>query len=266
MFDSYNRKISYLRISVTDRCNLRCHYCMPATGIQMIDHNEILSFEEITEVVKKLVPMGISKIRFTGGEPLVRKGIENLVGMVSAIPGIRDIALTTNAIRLEEYAGILAEKGLKRVNISLDTVDPDRYSEITRGGDIGHVFRGIEKARTAGLEPVKINCVRTADTSEKELKDMELFCLKENLEIRYIRQMDLASGSFYGVEGGDGGYCGKCNRIRLTANGNFKPCLFSEYEYNIRELGIVQAYQMALANKPARGQVNSRNEFYNIGG
>ncbi len=266
MYDLFDRNISYLRISVTDRCNLRCRYCMPPEGIQMIDHREILSFEEIAIVINTLVPFGVNKIRFTGGEPLVRKGIEQLIGMVSTISGIEDISLTTNGVLLGKYAAVLAANGLKRINISLDTIDSEKYKEITGGGDIKHVFKGLEEALSAGLNPIKINCVKTEETSEKELNDLELFCNEKRIELRYITQMNLASGSFSKLEGGNRGHCELCNRIRLTANGYFKPCLFSEHEYNIRELGIVNAFSMALENKPERGMINTRNEFYNIGG
>ncbi|HFB61706.1 MAG TPA: radical SAM protein, partial [Bacteroidetes bacterium] len=159
MLDRYNRKINYLRISVTDRCNLRCTYCMPASGIKLIPHDEIISFEEIREIVRQGVRDGISKVRLTGGEPLVRKGIVELVHMIASIPGVKDLAMTTNGILLEQFARPLAEAGLTRVNISLDTLSEKRYAEITRGGDIHKVFRGIEAARAAGLSPIKINCV-----------------------------------------------------------------------------------------------------------
>ena len=136
MFDSYKRKIDYLRISVTDRCNLRCTYCMPAEGIQMLRHEDILSYDEITEVIREAVALGVDKVRITGGEPLVRKGIVNLVAMISAIPGIRDLAMTTNGILLSDHAYELKAAGLHRVNISLDTTDPEEFRRITRGGDI----------------------------------------------------------------------------------------------------------------------------------
>jgi cyclic pyranopterin phosphate synthase len=266
MYDSFNRKISYLRISVTDRCNLRCRYCMPPQGIKALNHKEILSYEEITSVVKTLVSFGINKIRLTGGEPLVRKGIENLIGMISALPGICEVTLTTNGVLLNDLAPSLAINGLSRVNISLDTINPERYRQITRGGDISHVIRGIDAALKAGIEPVKINCVINPGTNERELNDLQEFCRERNLELQYIRQMDLASGKFWSVEGGNGGNCRICNRVRLTANGNFIPCLFSEQEFNIRELGIVRAFQEAVESKPIRGKVNTKNKFYNIGG
>ncbi len=266
MYDSFSRQISYLRISVTDRCNLRCRYCMPPEGIHLMKHDDILSFEEIKTTVETLVPFGINKIRLTGGEPLVRKGIENLVGMLSGIQGVEDISLTSNGILLEKYAKALVLNGLKRVNISLDTIDPVQYRELTRGGEIDQVFRGIDAAREAGLAPLKINCVKSAQSSEHDLRKLRMFCSERDLELRFIRQMDLASGTFSRVEGGQGGNCEICSRLRLTANGYFKPCLFSEHEYSVRELGIIDAYKMAITNKPEVGQMNTKNEFYNIGG
>lgn len=266
MFDSFNRQISYLRISVTDRCNLRCRYCMPQEGVQLMRHEDILSFEEIAQIVETLVPLGISKIRFTGGEPLVRKGIEQLIGMISAIPGVNDLSLTTNGLLLDKYADVLVNNGLKRINISLDTVDPDLYRELTRGGEIDQVFKGIDAAQRAGLDPVKINCVKSEQSNEEDLHLLREFCVERGLELRFIRQMDLASGLFSQVEGGQGGNCKICSRIRLTANGYFKPCLFSENEFSIRELGIVKAFEMAIGHKPKKGRLNTKNAFYNIGG
>jgi cyclic pyranopterin phosphate synthase len=157
---------------------------MPPKGIKMLNHKEILSYEEISSVVKTLVPFGINKIRLTGGEPLVRRGIENLVGMISSIPGISEIVLTTNGILLGDLAPALAANGLNRVNISLDAINPERYRQITRGGDINHVLRGIDAALKAGIKPVKINCVRIPGTSEHELNDLEAFCAEWNLELR----------------------------------------------------------------------------------
>jgi cyclic pyranopterin phosphate synthase len=239
---------------------------MPPDGVKMMKHSEILSFEEISSIIETLVPIGINKIRFTGGEPLVRSGIEDLIGMVSKITGVNDISLTTNGILLKELAQSLVSNGLTRVNVSLDTIDPVQYKALTRGGDIRQVFKGIEAARAAGLDPIKINCVRTDQTSEKDLNDLRLFCQEQKLALRFIRQMSLSSGSFSQVEGGDGGNCEICNRIRLTANGYFKPCLFSDFEFSVRELGIVNAYRLALEHKPQKGMMNTRNEFYNIGG
>ncbi|HNX44459.1 MAG TPA: radical SAM protein [Bacteroidales bacterium] len=266
MFDSYNRNINYLRISVTDRCNLRCVYCMPAGGVVMMKHEDILSFEEILSVVKAAVGLGVNKVRITGGEPLVRKGITELVRIISGVKGIQDLSMTTNGQLLESYALPLKDAGLMRVNISLDAVDPSRYSEITRGGNVGNVFKGIEAAKKAGLSPVKINCVIKKSPSEPDAREVERFCRENGLEIRFIREMDLENGEFYVVQGGSGGDCARCNRLRLTANGMIKPCLFNNLEYNVRTLGVEKALQLALENKPECGTFNTGSEFYNVGG
>jgi len=266
MYDSYNRHISYLRISVTDRCNLACSYCMPEQVKSGLGGKQILDFEEITHIVRTLVPMGISKIRLTGGEPLVRNGVDELVSMISGIEGIREITMTTNGLLLGCMAHKLASAGLDRVNISLDTIDPERYRDITRGGDIRRVRKGIDAAMKAGLNPVKINCVITPDTTTGEIERLKEFCSLNDLELRFIRQMNLGSGKFWKVEGGEGGHCLICNRVRLTADGRFIPCLFSEKEFNIGEYGIQGAFTRAVQQKPERGRVNSRNTFYGIGG
>ena len=266
MLDRFNRKINYLRISVTDRCNLRCRYCMPEEGACWLKHADILTYEEIRDVVEAAVPLGIDKIRLTGGEPLVRKDIVNLVGMISAVQGVRDIAMTTNGIVLEKYAKDLAQAGLHRINISLDTVDPVKFRELTRGGDIREVFRGIEAARLAGLSPIKINCVVSASSGEPDALLVRAFCEKNGLQVRFIRQMELNAGHFSIVDGGTGGDCTHCNRLRLTSNGKMKPCLFSDLEYDIRQLGIEESIRLALEGKPEKGTVNVNNCFYNIGG
>lgn len=266
MLDRFNRKIHYLRISVTDRCNLRCHYCMPECGTPMLRHEDILRFEEIQQVVAVAVPLGIDKIRLTGGEPLVRKDIVELVSMIAAVPGVKDIAMTTNGILLDRFARDLASAGLKRVNLSLDTLDADRFREVTRGGDIQKVFRGIRSAREAGLSPIKINCVVQKDASETDARAVGEFCEREGLQVRFIQQMDLQSGDFGVVSGGSGGDCRQCNRLRLTSDGKMKPCLFSDMAFDIRRLGIQRAMEMALGKKPEKGTVNSKNLFHNIGG
>ncbi len=266
MLDRYKRRINYLRISVTDRCNLRCHYCMPEKDPCMLRHEDILRFEEIQQVVAVAVPLGITKIRLTGGEPLVRKDIVELVSMIASVPGIEDLAMTTNATLLERFAHPLAKAGLQRINISLDTTDAERFTQITRGGDINKVFLGIEAARVAGLHPIKINCVVKANDDNKDADQVRRYGLNEGLEVRLIQEMDLESGHFGVVEGGSGGDCKSCNRLRLTSNGKMKPCLFSELEYDIRELGIQRAMEMALQNKPIKGTVNKMNAFHNIGG
>ncbi len=266
MYDSYNREINYLRISVTDRCNLRCTYCMPAEGIQLLSHRDILSYDEIRDFTALAVSKGICKVRITGGEPLVRKGVVTLVKMLAEISGISDLSMTTNGILLKNYAFDLKKAGLMRVNISLDTLDPEKFRKITRTGDVKDVLEGIKAAKEAGLTPVKINCVVENSSGEPDAREVTEFCNENGLAIRYIRQMDLVKGHFYAVEGGTGGTCSLCNRLRLTANGRLKPCLFNNLEYNIRELGYEEALVQALEHKPKCGTINSTGAFYNIGG
>lgn len=266
MLDRYNRRINYLRISVTDRCNLRCRYCMPEKDPCMLSHDDILRFEEIRQVVAVAVHLGISKIRLTGGEPLVRKDIVELVSMIASVPGINDLSMTTNATLLEKFAQPLAQAGLKRINVSLDTIDADKFRQITRGGDINKVFRGIEASKDAGLNPIKINCVVKSEGDGHDSEQVRLYGLEHGIQVRFIQEMDLQSGHFGIVEGGTGGDCKQCNRLRLTSNGKIKPCLFSNLEFDVRELGIQRAIEMALQNKPVKGTVNKMNAFHNIGG
>ena len=266
MYDRFNRPITYLRISVTDRCNLRCTYCMPAEGVKMIGHSDILSYEEIIAVVQEAVQMGVTKVRITGGEPLVRKGIVSLVERIAKIEGIQDFGLTTNGILLSDFAEPLAGAGLHRINISLDTLNFEKYALITRGGDLQIVLDGIQAAKKAGLTPIKINCVVRQSSNEPEASEVKAFCHKEGLEVRFIHEMSLKDGYFTIVENGHGGDCKHCNRLRLTANGMIRPCLFSDLQYNIRELGIRNALEMAVGMKPEKGSVNDTGKFYNIGG
>lgn len=266
MYDSYNRRINYLRISVTDRCNMRCTYCMPAEGIALMKHSEILSFEEIMEVVDAAIALGVDKVRITGGEPLVRKGIVELVKIIAAKPAIRDLGMTTNGQLLAQYAQDLKNAGLHRINVSLDTINPKKYQNITRGGNIENVFRGIEACKKVGISPIKINCVISKSISEPDAIEVAEYGKKLNLQVRFIRQMDLEKGEFYIVDGGTGGDCSTCNRLRLTANGMIKPCLFNDMEYNVREHGAIGALKLALGNKPSCGTINNHSEFYNIGG
>lgn len=266
MYDRYNRNINYLRISVTDRCNLRCTYCMPEKGIKLLPHGDILTFDEIRDFTEVAVNQGVTKVRITGGEPLVRKGITTLVMMIAGIKGIKDLSMTTNGVLLKQFADELHAAGLHRVNISLDTVDPVKFRYITRTGNIGDVFEGIEAAKKAGLSPVKINCVIDSSKDEAEAKAVAGFCKDNSLEIRYIRQMDLIRGHFSTVEGGAGGDCFLCNRLRLTANGKLIPCLFNNIEFDIRKFGFEKALKLAIEQKPECGSKNETGSFYNIGG
>lgn len=266
MLDPFNRHINYLRISVTDRCNLRCRYCMPEDGVDMLSHDDILSFEEIVDLVKLSVSKGITKIRLTGGEPLVRKGIVDLVRKIAHVQGVEDLAMTTNGILLEQFADQLKEAGLNRVNISLDTLDPEKFAYITRGGDIQNVFDGIQAAKKAGLNPIKINCVVSNSSDEPDAAAVKTFCKANGLSIRYIHQMNLEDGTFSKVDGGEGGKCDSCNRLRLTADGSFKPCLFNESGFNIKDFGSEEALSKAINNKPKEGTKNKSGRFNQIGG
>ncbi len=265
MYDRFKRNINYLRISVTDRCNLRCTYCMPEEGVKLLEHSDILSFEEIEDFTRLAVSNGITKIRLTGGEPLVRKGIVDLVNKLSKIKGIEDLSMTSNGILLKEFAKDLKKAGLTRVNISMDTINPDRYCEITRNGDLNKVLQGIEAAQKAKLSPIKVNAVLLGEPNGEMLR-LKDFCKKNGLKLRFIHQMNLQTGEFSKVEGGEGGNCSKCNRVRLLANGDVKPCLFSDLAYNIRKLGTEKALNLAIGKKPKSGSYNQSGEFYNIGG
>jgi len=253
MKDRFGRTINYLRISVTDRCNLRCRYCVPAAGVTLLPREDILSFEEVVEVTGVAVDMGVTKVRLTGGEPLVRRDISVLVGMLAEIEGIRDLAMSTNGIFLAEHAAALAAAGLHRVNVSLDTMSPERYTEITGGGDIRRVLEGIEAAGQAGLTPIKLNCVVSESSLEPDALDVAQFARENDFEVRFIRRMDAATGRFWVVEGGSGGDCAHCNRLRLSADGFVKPCLFSDLRFSVRKLGAKEAIRQAVRDKPEAG-------------
>jgi cyclic pyranopterin phosphate synthase len=265
MLDRYNRTINYLRISVTDRCNLRCIYCMPAEKVKFMPAEQILTLTEIVEVTKVAANLGIRKIRLTGGEPLMRPDIVEIVRGIRSIDGIDEICLTTNGTRLAGLASELKKAGLTRVNISLDSLQPQKFNKITRG-NLNNVLKGIDAALKAQLVPVKINFVRIKGVNEQDEEEVKNFCEKKGLKIRFIRQMNLRTGEFYPVEGGEGGICNICNRLRLTANGLIKPCLFSNKGYSIRDLGIEQAFYQAIHQKPLKGEINQEHSFYNIGG
>ncbi|HSW59846.1 MAG TPA: radical SAM protein [bacterium] len=266
MHDRFNRNIHYLRISVTDRCNLRCVYCMPAEGVEPLSHSDVLSFEEITDFVRTAVKSGIDKVRITGGEPLVRKGIEKLVFQLSQIKEIKDLSMTTNGILLENYAETLKKAGLYRINISIDATDPEEYRKITRNGDVNMVFKGINAALKAGFTKIKINTVIEKSCDEKNCVDVAQYCRKMGFEHRLIRKMDLEKGLFWQVHGGEGGKCSECSRLRLTSNGLVLPCLFSDISFSVRELGAENAILKAVECKPQKGVISKDHHFYNVGG
>lgn len=282
LVDKYGRIHDYLRISVTDRCNLRCVYCMPEEGMKFEPDHRILTYEEITEIVQVLAPLGVKKLRITGGEPLVRKGLDQLIGMLAGIPGIEDIALSTNGIYLASFAEALKNAGLTRVNISLDSLIPERFAKITRGGDVGKVLSGLKASRLVGFEPIKLNVVLMKGMNDDEIANFLRMTYEEPIHIRFIEYMPIGNegsgwkagylplvhvldtckrlewsytsckdvygngpSESYRLEGAAGTFglihpvsdhfCASCNRLRLTADGNIKPCLYWSDEYNVRK-------------------------------
>ncbi len=266
MFDCFNRRINYLRISVTDLCNLRCTYCMPEEGIEQIPHGDILSLEEIRDITEIAVGMGIDKVRLTGGEPLVRRNIVYLVEMLARIEGIKDLAMTTNGILLDQFAAPLKKAGLHRLNVSLDTLDTERYRKTTRCGNVADVLRGLAAAKAAGFSKIKLNCVIHEKTDEPDAQAVTAFGKENGFEVRFIRRMDMRNGTFWTVEGGDGGNCPNCNRLRLTSKGDIYPCLFNDIHYSVKELGAEAAMRAAVEHKPESGHRSETNTFYKIGG
>ena len=288
--DDFGRQITYLRISVTDRCNLRCVYCMPESGISLLNHNEVISYEDILRLTGILSKHGVNKIRITGGEPLVRKGLPCLIENMSRIKGIEDISMTTNGILLEKYASELYNAGLKRINISLDSLKEERFCRITRTGSLKDVLAGIKLAKKTGFNPVKINTVLIRGINDDEIIDFVNFAKEFELNLRFIEYMpiggniaeavlsketeekimsefddfrpikgnpaEIPPSGKEGVYGGvsrsfgfkdgkavigfisplSGHFCGDCNRLRLTASGNLRLCLFYDNEYNIKNI------------------------------
>jgi GTP 3',8-cyclase len=326
LIDGFSRPITYLRVSVTDKCNLRCVYCMPESGLPWLRRDEILSYEEIVEIVRAAATVGVRTIRLTGGEPLVRKELSGLVAALAAISGIEDIALSTNGLLLEEQIGGLAAAGLRRVNLSLDTLQPDRFEAIARRPGLDLVLRGLDAAIRAGMAPVKLNCVVMRGQNDDELiefamltKDRPVFVrfievmpVHENLELQrdtYVSSDEIlerisVGGQLQPVPGPHGNgparyfafpgamgavgvisplshdYCETCNRVRLTADGHLRLCLFGDYALDLRtplragastdELaGLLRS---AMLIKPARhhlrlGETSSRmRAFSEIGG
>lgn len=191
MLDDQGRRINYLRISVTDLCNLRCSYCMPADGIRKKEHQDILRLEDIENIVRVAVRLGIDKVRITGGEPLVRKGIVELIERLAGIDGLKDLSMTTNGILLKKYARDLKKAGLNRVNISIDSLNRTKYRKITRCGNLEDVLEGIEIAQEAGFKPIKLNTVLVGGFNDDEIEDFVNLTLEEDIEVRFIELMPL---------------------------------------------------------------------------
>ena len=191
MIDRYNREINYLRVSITDRCNLRCSYCMPKEGVSLIGHDDILRYEEILRIVRIAAGIGISKVRITGGEPLVRRGACDFIASLSSTEGLNDISLTTNGILLEPFAVKLFAAGVKRINISLDSLNAEKYAKITGGGDLGAVLAGIAEVHRIGFSPIKINIVAMKGFNEDEIMDFAELSLRKPYQVRFIELMDV---------------------------------------------------------------------------
>ena len=279
--DQFGRTFNYLRIAVNEKCNLRCIYCMPEEGVQFNPKNEILTTEEILRVVKVVSDLGVNKIRFTGGEPLLRGDITKLVGKSSSTPGIESVHLTTNGVLLDRYAGDLKESGLAGVNISIDTLNIEKYIQITRRDELVRAMEGLEAAKTAGIPSIKINAVALRGFNDSEIVEFVELTKNYPLTVRFIELMPFdahqiwKTGKFFSAENiqkelkdhfpniktTDGtatehfifqvpnyagkvavipsysrNLCGNCNRIRLTADGNIRNCLYAHNELNLRDL------------------------------
>jgi len=238
---------------------------MPEDGVKLKSHDDIMSFEDIVRVVTSAASMGISKIRLTGGEPLVRKGIVDLVKMISGIQGIGELAITTNGTLLAPLAVKLKEAGLDRINISLDTLDRDEYARLTRGGKLEDALAGVDAAISAGL-PVKINMVRPPNATERELEDMRAFCERKGIKLQLIRQYELTENKEDDISYDRPSPCEECNRIRLLADGTLKPCLHSDKEIDLDMSDIDESLAKAVRAKPARGTVCTGRNILQIGG
>jgi cyclic pyranopterin phosphate synthase len=199
--DDFGRPINYLRVSVTDRCNLRCVYCMPAEGVEQCSHHEILRYEEMALIIRAAAGLGISQVRLTGGEPLVRRGLPEFVRTIAAIPGIQDIAMTTNGVLLAAHARSLADAGLHRINVSLDTLRPDRFARITRLGRIEDVWAGIEAAQAAGLAPIKLNMVVVRSLNDDEVAGFARRTLTAGWHVRFIELMPIGTSAGWAGDG-----------------------------------------------------------------
>jgi len=191
MIDQHNRNINYLRVSVTDRCNLRCRYCMPKEGFSQIGHNDILRYEEMLRVIRSGIRLGISKVRITGGEPLVRRGIVDFIARLKSIEGLTDISLTTNGVLLQQYAADLFGAGIRRINVSLDSLNKEKYAAITRGGDLNVVLAGIREAERVGFAPIKINTVAIRGFNDDEILTFAAHTLDKPYQVRFIELMPL---------------------------------------------------------------------------
>ena len=309
--DRYHRPIDYLRVSITDRCDLRCIYCTPLGGSPKLEHDDILSYEEFLHLIQVAVDMGITKVRITGGEPLVRKGVTDFCRRLAALPGLQSLSLTTNGVMLEEYAQDIYRAGIRRINISLDTLQPQKFLRITRRDEFYRVWRGIQAAENVGFNPIKINVVVMRGINDDEVLDLAKLTLERRYHIRFIEFMGLNNDSNWlhqhyvsadeilanlrnlapleqitsrhtngparhfrwpdakGVVGIispiSHHFCPSCNRIRLTADGKLRNCLFSDQEVDIKsplrqgatDADLAQILRASIDNKPEKHGLQS---------
>ena len=304
LVDRHDRRLNYLRISVTDRCNLRCTYCVPPGRIPWLSHDEILRYEEILRIVRVGVGLGITKIRVTGGEPLVRKGVIGFLQSLSDIPGISELTLTTNGVFLDEHIDAIRAAGIRRLNISLDTLQRDKFTRITGSDAFDRVWQGIESAKQSGFEPIKINVVAIRGVNDDELVDFSRLTFAYPYHIRFIEHMPIGKSRIeaslpllvpeikakIGVLGemrpveknADDGpaerfrfkeaageigfisalshhFCDSCNRLRLTASGQLRPCLLSDRQLDLKgpmragcdDHQLAEVFLQAVRNKPS---------------
>ncbi len=326
MVDSNNRKINYLRLSITDRCNLRCIYCMPEEGIDFLPHENVLRYEEILRIVRLSTYRGIRKVRLTGGEPLVRKGFIGFLKSLSQIEDLEEISLTTNGVLLKQYAAEIKECGVQRLNISLDSLKPDKFKKITGSDLFWQVWEGIQEVEKLGFSPIKLNVVAIKGVNDDEIEDFGRLTLEKPYHIRFIEHMPVGENNWnsdkfipvleiynrlqnvgalvpverrnrldgpaqrYKIENAKGEigligalsnhFCAVCNRLRLTAEGHLRSCLFSEDEIDLLPLlregksdeAIIALIEKAVKEKPERhnlknqGQRSCTRQMSSIGG
>lgn len=265
MLDRFNREINYLRISITDRCNLRCIYCMPEEGIVLKQHADILRYEQIERIVREAVCLGINKVRLTGGEPLIKRDIQVIIEKIAAIEGIRELCLTTNGILLAGKAKMLKQAGLTGINISLDSLQPEKYRTITRGGSLADVLAGIDEAVSTGFK-IKVNMVVLKDINENEISSIRRFCLEKNIGTQLINHFNLRSNKRDDYLFDRPPKCLNCNRIRLLSDGVLKPCLHSDAEFRIDFSDVRGSLMKAILAKPERGFSCMVRNMSEIGG
>ncbi|MBW1822632.1 MAG: GTP 3',8-cyclase MoaA [Deltaproteobacteria bacterium] len=312
LIDKYNRHLNYLRISITDRCNLQCMYCMPPGYISRLPHNEILRYEEIIRIIRVGISLGISKVRITGGEPLVRKGVYDFLEQLADMDGLRDIALTTNGVSLKDNIEKIKTVGIKRINISLDTLSRNKYKEITGHDRFDQVWEGIELAHKNGFDPIKLNMVALSGVNDDELVDFARLSFSYPFHIRFIEYMPIGKSRMkygplllvpeikkriskigklihvkngindgpaerYKFEGARGEigfigalshhFCNRCNRLRLTASGQLRPCLLSDHNEDLKSLlrkgcsdeELAEIFLAAVHHKPSDHNLSISN-------